>query len=294
MKKDLVIYHDNCVDGFTSAWAAWLDLKERADYKACKYGDVIKVEQHEYDTLYIVDFSFPRDILLEYSQMFRNVVVLDHHKTAQEALENWSTKPDNLTIRFDMALSGAGMTWNWFHTLTPEPWLISYVQDRDLWKFNLPRSKEISAYIAQFPKTFEDYSQLAKDIQESFERTAESGFSLLHQFAQLCESIASNSRPITIYAGDKPYDGLCVNCPGNFASDVGNILAFESGTFGCTYCFDKTGDVIVSLRSIGDYDVSAIAKHYGGGGHKNAAGFKIVSARAKDRIVGITQNGLEL
>jgi nanoRNase/pAp phosphatase (c-di-AMP/oligoRNAs hydrolase) len=30
-----------------------------------------------------------------------------------------------------------------------------------------------------------------------------------------------------------------------------------------------------SLRSNGDYDVSAIAKVFGGGGHKNAAGFEV-------------------
>jgi nanoRNase/pAp phosphatase (c-di-AMP/oligoRNAs hydrolase) len=29
------------------------------------------------------------------------------------------------------------------------------------------------------------------------------------------------------------------------------------------------------LRSNGDYDVSAIAKAFGGGGHKNAAGFEV-------------------
>ena len=36
---------------------------------------------------------------------------------------------------------------------------------------------------------------------------------------------------------------------------------------------DSAGKVRVSLRSEGDYDVSGIAKRYGGGGHKNAAGF---------------------
>jgi oligoribonuclease NrnB/cAMP/cGMP phosphodiesterase (DHH superfamily) len=29
----------------------------------------------------------------------------------------------------------------------------------------------------------------------------------------------------------------------------------------------------IALRSVGDFDVSEIAKKYGGGGHKNAAGF---------------------
>ena len=33
------------------------------------------------------------------------------------------------------------------------------------------------------------------------------------------------------------------------------------------------GQAHCSLRSNGDYDVSAIAKAFGGGGHRNAAGF---------------------
>jgi nanoRNase/pAp phosphatase (c-di-AMP/oligoRNAs hydrolase) len=42
-----------------------------------------------------------------------------------------------------------------------------------------------------------------------------------------------------------------------------------------TWCVNDKGEVNVSLRSIGDYDVSAIAKTFGGGGHRNAAGLKI-------------------
>ena len=37
----------------------------------------------------------------------------------------------------------------------------------------------------------------------------------------------------------------------------------------------------VSLRSVGDYDVSAIAKTFGGGGHRNAAGFEVALDRLK-------------
>lgn len=46
-----------------------------------------------------------------------------------------------------------------------------------------------------------------------------------------------------------------------------------SGTFGLCWYYTKDGTIACSLRSNGDYDVSAIAKVFGGGGHKNAAGF---------------------
>jgi hypothetical protein len=69
--------------------------------------------------------------------------------------------------------------------------------------------------------------------------------------------------------------GLAANCPPHLASDVGHQLANASGTYGLLWYINKEGKCICSLRSNGDYDVSAIAKAFGGGGHKNAAGFEV-------------------
>lgn len=69
--------------------------------------------------------------------------------------------------------------------------------------------------------------------------------------------------------------GLAANCPPHLQSDVGHELANQSGTFGLLWCIDKDNRCKCSLRSNGDYDVSAIAKAFGGGGHRNAAGFQV-------------------
>ena len=66
-----------------------------------------------------------------------------------------------------------------------------------------------------------------------------------------------------------------MNCTPNFSSEAGNTLAKKSETFGMTWVLSSDGSINVSIRSIGDYDVSAIARNYGGGGHLNAAGFKV-------------------
>ena len=68
-------------------------------------------------------------------------------------------------------------------------------------------------------------------------------------------------------------EGRITACPGEFTSDVGNTLAALSGTFGLMYRPGEKGVLECSLRSKGDFDVSAMAKRFGGGGHKNAAGF---------------------
>ena len=69
--------------------------------------------------------------------------------------------------------------------------------------------------------------------------------------------------------------GLAANCPPHLASDVGHALDTQSGTYGLLWYINKENKCICSLRSNGDYDVSAIAKAFGGGGHKNAAGFEV-------------------
>ena len=61
-----------------------------------------------------------------------------------------------------------------------------------------------------------------------------------------------------------------------FSSDLGHKLAEKSGTFGLTYFYHgKRQCYDCGLRSIGDFDVSELAHQFGGGGHKNAAGFSV-------------------
>ena len=57
-------------------------------------------------------------------------------------------------------------------------------------------------------------------------------------------------------------------------SELGHELANKSGTFGLVWYVAQDNTVKCSLRSNGDYDVEAIAKTFGGGGHLNAAGFQ--------------------
>jgi len=71
------------------------------------------------------------------------------------------------------------------------------------------------------------------------------------------------------------FDGKSANCPPHFASDVGHELANFSGTYGLCWYVGRDGKVKCSLRSNGGYDVSAIAKSFGGGGHRNASGMEV-------------------
>ena len=282
----LVIYHANCVDGFASAWTARRFLgEEGVDYKPWSYTDPKPIVSG-YSTIYVVDFSFSREILTYLcDKVGDKVVVLDHHKTAEANLTNWKDKPENLELVFDMNRSGAGITWDYFAADSSRPHFIDYVEDRDLWKFKLGNSKAVNAYISTISKTFKDYDVLFYMFLGDM-RTH--GQTILSYHQKICEEIVQEARKIVINGKE----GLACNCTPQFSSEIGNLLAQKSGTYGVTYHTLADDSTKFSLRSVGECDVSKIAKNFGGGGHKNAAGFTM-SFPAVDSSSGITIWGLE-
>ena len=289
--KALVLYHANCADGFGAAFAFW-ELNPYNDsksvlYHPINYGEdihhsIIEDDRAKYD-LWIVDFSLPLDQLRILADVYNQVTVIDHHLTFINAIEEYQGTefPHNLNLIWDTNRSGAMLTWDYLIQLfyspsRQKPKLLEYIQDRDLWQFKLPGSKEVNAVIAATPKNFHDYNDLRRQIAYSEETVIASGKLLLAQHEKIVDDIVQASRSLEIYgtAGES-YRGRLANCTGHFASDVGNKLAELSGTFGGTWCEGHDGTVKFSLRSIGDYNVEAIAKQYGGGGHKNAAGFSL-------------------
>jgi oligoribonuclease NrnB/cAMP/cGMP phosphodiesterase (DHH superfamily) len=242
---------------------------ENIYYSPMNYGEEIRTPEvfpwHETD-LYILDFSFPAHVLSTLAVKYNSITLIDHHKTAIEQLTD-ANLGSNVNIILNSEYSGAYLAWRHFNPYEGVPLLIQYIQDRDLWKFSLPFSKEITSYIYSFPFTFVDYNRLSVTPLDEMK---EHGATILRVNQRHCESIvAASTRKFNLIG----HEGLVCNCPGQFASDVGNILAKRTGTFGATYYAAENGAHKFSLRSVGDFDVSKLAAEFGGGGHKNAAGF---------------------
>lgn len=281
--RAIVLYHANCIDGFTAAYCFHRFMEQNyldTEYIPVNYGEMFAHAQCKEKDVYILDFSFPRLGLLAICDVANEVTLLDHHKTAQADLEGWMEQPKNLTVVFDMNRSGAGIAWDYFAPDGyPRSTLVDYVEDRDLWKFALEHSKPINAFINSKKRNFANYRDIEDYVGNYKYEAVAVGIALENEHARICEDIADNlSRPCTFtfaeYEGGR-IEGLIANCTGHFASEVGNILAKRTGTFGATSYTDKNGNLRVSLRSIGDFDVSKLAKLYGGGGHKNASGFVV-------------------
>jgi hypothetical protein len=260
MKTALVIYHDNCADGFTAAWAAWRQLGEDAEYLPANYGDPPpEVDGRE---VYILDFSYPRAVLMAMKQRATYLHVLDHHRTAAEDLK------DLPFATFDMKRSGAGLAWSYFHQGEPG-WLVQYVEDRDLWRFALPDSKEANAWIGVAPRTFTRWESLS---EYGLEAAVSAGRAVLASIESYVREVAKGARRVFFAGRIVP----TVNAAYPHTSELLHALAVGE-PFAMSWFQLKDGRYKYSLRSEeGGADVAEIAKRYGGGGHTHAAGFERV------------------
>lgn len=274
MEKDnLCIYHNNCADGFGAAWVMrkWaIERNMEMTFLGATYqNDPPNVEGKN---VFIVDFSYKRPVLEEMVKKARTIVVIDHHKSAQEDLADGKLEADNFGCLFDMNHSGAMLTWLWcFGDNVDPPPLIRVIEDRDLWKFQLENTREVQAAIFSYPYDFEVWDKL---MNTSLEVLCYEGRSIERKhFKDIAELVEASMR-MGYIAG---YHVPMVNLPYIHSSDAGQLMAklYAPETFAACYMDTKEGRVF-SLRSTEQgMDVSAIAKQFGGGGHKHAAGFRI-------------------
>lgn len=261
--KTTVLYHkDN--DGFGAAYAAWTKLGDEATYIPVQYNEPVPEIPEGTTQLVIVDFSYDRATCEALAEKYA-VVVLDHHKTAQEALEGLDY------AIFDMTRSGCRLAWEYFWPEDTEiPSILQYVEDYDLWKFELPDSKEVNLYLSSLPWDFETWQSI---VETPFADVVRAGRAIKAFRDNQIKSAMKNVRRMWFEVDGNRYVVPVVNAAENI-SDLGNELckAYPDMPFSVSYC-DRLGRRSWSLRSIGDFDVSAIAKALGGGGHRNAAGF---------------------
>lgn len=266
MDKPLCIYHANCADGFMSATILGdaLGFDNIDFYPGVHQRPPPDVAGRD---VIIVDFSYKRDVLLQMAKVAHHITVLDHHKSAAEDLVN---PPPNVSATFDMERSGAMMAWDYCHPDTPAPPLVAHVQDRDLWRFELEGTREIQTALFSYPYDFKVWQAMLHDPNIT-KVLASDGAALVRKHNKdIKELIAAAVDEVCILGYKVPL----LNAPYFFSSEAGHILC-EGHPFAACYYIAADG-VNFSLRSNEQgMDVSAIASSFGGGGHAQAAGFRV-------------------
>tara|TARA_R110001592_G_scaffold350819_2_gene647301 strand:- start:15649 stop:16491 length:843 start_codon:yes stop_codon:yes gene_type:complete len=254
-----VIYHADCTDGFGSAYSAWKLLGNRAEYYACKHGT--KPPSVKGKNVVILDFSFDNKTTKKMIKDANELLVIDHHKSAVVELHDISN-----TI-FDMNKSGATLSWEFFHPGKDAPKFIQYITDRDLWKWELPYSKEFSAAFDMVPFEFEEFEKFEDD--SVFDDAVKRGSYILAYSKTVVKKVCEKASARKM--GGK--DIMVVNAS-HWMSEIGARLSPDCD-FAMIWYYDHNDKIIkVSLRAFHDrIDVSDISKKFGGGGHRKAGGF---------------------
>lgn len=265
--KILCIYHHGCADGFAGAWVvrkALTDEGKAVDFHPGVYGeDPPDVTDRD---VILVDFSYKRPALLRMAEQAHCIIVLDHHATAQSELVDL---PENVIVVFDNESCGAMLAWvGFFGGHKTAPALLHHIQDRDLWQWKLPMTREIMAALYSYPMEFDAWDALMRKPLRELERE---GRAIARQQEQHVTALVENLTR-WVHFGGVPVPAA--NVPWFYASEVGQRLA-QGNPFAAVYQDDEQGRKW-SLRSAPDgADVSAIAAALGGGGHRHAAGFRM-------------------
>ena len=266
-----IIYQANCIDGFGAAWAAHEHLgrnheEQQVHYIPSSYGDR-PPETGPEDKVFILDFSYPLETMLELHQRHQGrVTLLAHHKSTQDELEGRAPN-----CHFDQERSGAVMAWEFFskdknpHTV---PLILQYVQDHALRRWKMWESRAINAALESHAKDFNVWRTL------TLTGMVEEGRGILRRERTMIEKITG----LTVLRNVGGYRVPAVNTPVLVPETCEAMLELQpDAPFAAAYSAYPGPDGTLrerwSLRSRPGFDVLEIAKRMGGGGHPQSAVF---------------------
>lgn len=290
-RPDLVVYHANCMDGYGAAWVVSQKWRDGVEFIPKSYGESAPDVSGKH--VLIVDFSYKRSVIDELAQSAASIVILDHHKTARSELEPFTidvcgagklTADDidgilqdmnelgrpPIIARFDMEKSGARLAWEFIKSGEP-PAFIQAIEDRDLWRFKHPGTREIHAALRSYPTEFDVWDKLSERRAGDL---AIEGQSIIRSEKAILTNALKHAYTMKIAGHAVPVANLLLH----FASDGAHELLKRNpdAPFSAVWCFGDDGKMHFSLRSEDHrMDVSEVAKKFNGGGHRNAAGFEI-------------------
>ncbi len=271
---NLMISHDKCHDGYgaVASMLTYCDDHELPvpelgwfQYNQYDIEDVVKLVKGK--VVFIGDFSFKEEeykLLMESAEL---ILTVDHHKTPYlDAVGEY----DN--TYFDMNKAGALLTWEFLFPKTEAPMIIKLVSDRDIYEFKYGMNTKATYQLLvkenepNDPSKVLDYIDNEVSLVEDFTKYVPE----VEQYEKAMNRRAEQAEEYTI-KGTKLF-GLNYTSK---ASDLLNIVSKNNNTPSLSY-FVKNNEIVFSLRNtVPGMDVEAIAKQFGGGGHKNAAGFTL-------------------
>lgn len=288
--KTLLLHH-NDLDGYTAGILAMLAYP-RAEARPMNYAKggtpLEQKDFEEYDTVVVVDYSLPGELMLWLMEN-RNLIWIDHHYSAIcQSRKMGYDRAEGLRCPPEEFICGAELAWKYFHPQLPIPRFLRLVGDYDTF-----RNSQSQAF-QQEVLPFFYASQLEMDNLLP-RRFSEPGFPLksVEDFQQeeRCEEWIRKGKVIQAYNQDyytrigKEFSFvrnlwglrvLCLNCPGHGSLNIKPSFRPLEHDAMLQFAFNGSGwsyGLYTDTFLKPQVDCSAIAKEFGGGGHRGAAGF---------------------
>lgn len=264
------IFHGKCSDGLGALWAVVQKYgRENVEAVPGFYGD--KAPDVTGKKVLMVDFSYPREVMQQMISQADSLLCLDHHASSRDALDGLPG------CVFDMSRSGAVMAWETLFPGTEVPPVLLYIQDRDIWAWKMPFSREVSEVMARaydwsqpLDEQLARITENNRMLKEEFQAVTVKGAVIRETTERLVAAHAQSWFWVTVGDVELP----AAFCHPVLASDVGNALAsMPENPLGTAVCLSAghDGKYATSFRSING-GAKALALSLGGGGHPNAAG----------------------
>lgn len=277
MDKKIVVLHHSDLDGYASLWA-FLKAKDlsESDVEAISVNynrqeQVLSENNLAGKDIYIFDFSFSRKEIERLNKENNNLCLIDHHITAEQELGDLSY------CHFNDTTCGAINVWVYFSD-KELPEFLKYVNAYDMWEMKDTEDQYVCLYLNSIAKTMSAFDDANDKLINNKKYILEIGKMIYDNMHKSSRTIF-NSAPSFLLDNEK----ISWYKDGNAGVPVYNNSEaswtshwYFQGENSCDKVafFHFEGDkVMFSLRSKKEADVSDIATSWGGGGHKNAAGF---------------------
>ncbi len=322
----IVVYHASCIDGLASAWAfdqKWgPDVGVHISYIPLGHHDtpeaetMIRKELTKNAELFFVDVAPSRPLLDELmsGDLLKAVTIIDHHKSAAEALHNYEA-PENaaapaLQFHFDsLAPAASGMVWDKLMEGAKKPVFLKMIEKMDLSR-DITAENDLAAAAmidSKGLRSVGDAFQAFSELQQlGLDDMIAAGKSILadqhNRIAKLNDNVMytrivvrDEGRETTIWV---PAINADVQ---NFGRHISDYLREQGDRTGMGMAFawyvQGNGTVTMSIRSDGDPDAAQIAEilclNQGvkGGGHKTSAAVHFASLKQFTELMPLYTEG---
>jgi nanoRNase/pAp phosphatase (c-di-AMP/oligoRNAs hydrolase) len=266
-KHIIILYHAYCTDGYSGAWVAHKKFGKNASYIPVKRGESLP-EGLQGKEVYVIDFSFSKEEIAFAESVAQKFVVIDHHHSSEDDVT--SAKE----YVFDKEFSGGYLAYRYFFPEKEVPLFLQYISEGDTYLLRLKDYEKYMPIVYARDATFENFDELERlfEIEEG-RRHLETLSKIIAEYkGKLLRPIVDSIHFVSFEGVIMP--AVNATLPIDERSEALHLIYEKYPPVALMYRYDA-GEWKCSLRSNGTFDCTVIATKYGGGGHKESAGFAL-------------------